>query len=126
MAISQLRSKRKPSGGRYKYLVKKYKNRGSEPILVTISEFKKKIDRIKSGKSKQRLISTNIVNVYDAKEKKHFKAKIESVIESPSNVNYIRRNIMTKGGIIKTDKGIARITSRPGQEGTLNAILLKK
>jgi len=48
------------------------------------------------------------------------------VVESPSNVNYIRRNIMTKGSLIKTEKGVARITSRPGQEGSLNAVLLKK
>ena len=126
MAISQFRSRRKKSGGRYKYLSKKFKNRGEEPILVNINELSKKTDRIKSGKKKERLLSTNIANVYDPKDKKYLKVKITSVIESPSNANYIRRNIMTKGCIIQTDKGVARVTSRPGQEGTLNAILLKK
>jgi len=126
MAISQLRSKRKKTGGRYKYIVKKVKNKGNKPLLVTVNELSRKTDNIRAGRVKYRLLSTNIANVYDPKEKRYFKAKIKSVIESPSNVNYIRRNIMTKGSVIQTDKGVARITSRPGQEGSLNAVLLKK
>ncbi len=126
MAISQFRSQRKSSGGRYKRNSKKLKNIGREPILVTMNKLMRKTDRVRAGKKKNRLLSTDIVNIFDPKIKKHFKAKIESVIESPSNPNYIRRNIMTKGSLIRTDKGIARITSRPGQEGSLDAILLKK
>jgi len=126
MAISQFRAKRKSSGGRYKKIGKKAKNKGKETILVTVNKLSRKIDRVKAGELKYRLLSTNVVNIYDPKEKKHFKGNIKSVIESPSNVNYIRRNIMTKGSLIETDKGIARITSRPGQEGRLNAVLLKK
>ena len=126
MVISQFRSRRKVSGGRYKHIGKKLKNKGSKPVLATVGKLTRKIERIRANKVKYRILSTDIVNVYDSKEKKHFKAKIESVIESQSNVNYIRRNIMTKGCIIQTDKGIARITSRPGQEGSLNAVLLKK
>jgi len=126
MAISQFRGRRKISGGRYRKLSKKLKNRGREPILVTIKKLAKRTDRVKGGRIKERLLNVNIVNVYDPKSKKYVKGKIQSVVESPSNVNYIRRNIMTKGSLIQTDKGVARITSRPGQEGSLNAILLKK
>jgi len=126
MAISQLRAKRKASGGRYKYKEKKLKNMGRVPILVSVNKIRRKTDRVRSGDIKFRLLHTDIANVYDPKSKKHLKAKIQSVVESPSNVNYIRRNIMTKGSLIQTDKGVARITSRPGQEGALNAILLKK
>ncbi len=126
MAISQFRSKRKPSGGRYKYISKKLRNKGNKALLATIGAFKRKIDKIRGGHVKYRILTTNVVNVYDPKDKIYFKATIESVVESPSNPNYIRRNIMTKGSLIKTDKGIARITSRPGQEGSLNAVLLKK
>ena len=32
---------------------------------------------------------------------------------------------MTKGTIIETEKGKAKITSRPGQEGSINAVLVK-
>ncbi|MFH1511592.1 MAG: 30S ribosomal protein S8e, partial [Candidatus Woesearchaeota archaeon] len=33
-------------------------------------------------------------------------------------------NIITKGTIVDTDKGKVRITSRPGQDGTLNGVLV--
>ena len=39
-------------------------------------------------------------------------------------LHYMRRNILTKGAIIKTELGDARITNRPGQDGVINAILL--
>ena len=77
------------------------------------------------GSKKSRLLSSDIVNVYDPKTKKYEKLKIETVKENPANSNFIRRNIMTKGAIVKTSKGNARITSRPGQEGSINAILVK-
>jgi small subunit ribosomal protein S8e len=37
----------------------------------------------------------------------------------------VRRNIVTKGAIIETDAGQARVVSRPGQDGQVNAVLLE-
>ncbi|MEK6848627.1 MAG: 30S ribosomal protein S8e, partial [Nanoarchaeota archaeon] len=42
----------------------------------------------------------------------------------PANRHFIRRNIMTKGSVIDTELGKARITSRPGQDGVVNAVLI--
>ncbi len=53
------------------------------------------------------------------------KAKIETVEENSANPNYVRRNLLTKGAIIKTEIGRARIVSRPGQDGVINAVLLE-
>mgnify|MGYP001764684047 CR=1 FL=1 len=50
--------------------------------------------------------------------------EIENVVDNPSNVNYARRNIITKGAVIETSAGRARVTSRPGQTGQVNAVLL--
>ena len=36
-----------------------------------------------------------------------------------ANRHYVRRNILTKGTVITTDKGNAVITSRPGQEARI-------
>mgnify|MGYP001564318824 CR=1 FL=1 len=124
MAISQFRARRKITGGMYRKKRKKVRNRGGISILVGIGTTKRKVVRGRAGNTRLGLLSNDVVNAYDPKIKKYVKAKIEAVIESPSNRNYIRRNIMTKGSIIKTDKGNARITSRPGQEGSLNAVLL--
>ena len=61
----------------------------------------------------------------DPKTKKYSRVKIDQVIDNPANRNFVRRNILTKGTIIKTSKGNAKIVSRPGQEGMLNAVLIK-
>jgi len=125
MAIQQKRSKRKPSGARY-VSIKKKKQRylGSLPTMTKVDPLKRISERMMGGAKKQRLLTCDVVNVYDPKSKKHFKVKIEGVEGNPANRNFIRRNILTKGAVIKTSKGEARITSRPGQEGTVNAVLI--
>lgn len=54
------------------------------------------------------------------------KAKVKSIVESPDNRHHARMNIITKGAIIETELGKARVTSRPGQHGVVNAVLLQK
>lgn len=126
MAIQQNRSSKKVTGGRYiDFEKKKLKYFGSLPTHTKLGETKVKGARVMGGDKKSRLLSSNIVNLYDPATKKYEKLKIENVIGNPANSNFIRRNIMTRGAIIKTSKGNARITSRPGQEGSLNAVLIK-
>jgi len=69
-------------------------------------------------------IKSVIENVYTGK--KIEKTKIKSVIENKANPQYIRRNIITKGAVIETELGKAKVTSRPGQHGILNAVLIKE
>ena len=125
MGISHKRSKRKASGGRYKKISKKLRNRGGFPTLTVIGTLRKIKKRTHSKIIKEKILSTNSANVYDTKEKKYYKCKIETVLENPSNPNFVRRNIITKGTIIKTERGNARVTSRPGQEGAINAVLIQ-
>ena len=126
MALAQLRSKRKVTGGRYiAFEKKKVKYLGSLPTHTKLGDVKVLHARTMGGSGKNRLASSNTVNVYNTSTKKYEKLKIENVVGNPANSNFIRRNIMTKGAIVKTSKGNARITSRPGQEGSLNAVLVK-
>ena len=60
------------------------------------------------------------------KKEKTTKLKIEAVENNPANKNYTRRNIITKGTIVKTEKGNVRITSRPGQVGLLFGVFLNE
>ncbi len=125
MVIVHTRSKRKPSGGRYKStLTKRKAAKGAQPTLTKISERKTQNIRSRGGNHKTRLLSTNKANVLDPKTKKYEVVGIKSVVETPSNRHFVRRNIIVKGSIIETDKGKAKVTSRPGQEGTLNAVLI--
>jgi small subunit ribosomal protein S8e len=126
MAISHARAKTKPTGGKYKFKVPKKNSRlGSVPTLTKLGKLKKKVVRKIGGNTKERILETDIVNLFDKKTKKYSKAKIQQVLENPANRHYVRRNILTKGTVIKTDKGNAKITNRPGQEGVVNAVLIK-
>jgi small subunit ribosomal protein S8e len=53
-------------------------------------------------------------------------AEIENVAENAANPNYARRNIVTRGAVIETSEGRARVTSRPGQDGQVNAVLVEE
>ncbi len=125
MAIIQSRSKRKITGGRYiSYRKKKLHELGNLPRLTKLGERKSKMLKGKFNIYKQVLLHTNIANVYDPKNKKYTKSKIITIVDNPANRNFVRRNIMNKGAIIKTELGNAKITSRPGQEGSVNAVLI--
>ena len=124
MAISQARSKRKVSGGLYKsHRKKRSYELGNLPTLTKLKETKAKKVRILGGKYKYRLLNTDMINVYDKKTKKYSKVKIKTVVETPANRHFVRRGIITKGTIVDTELGKAKVTNRPGQEKILNGIL---
>jgi small subunit ribosomal protein S8e len=124
MARSQFRSKRKASGGRYHDVrTKKKRELVRLPALTKLTERKLKKIRVKSGTLKQILLSVKKASITD-KKGKTTKTEILNVLENPANPNLVRRNIITKGTIIETKLGKAKVTSRPGQEGTLNAVLV--
>jgi small subunit ribosomal protein S8e len=126
MVVSQYRSKRKASGGRYvPFRGKKKKEMGRLPTFTRIGKRLSKLIRGRGCNKKTILVTAEFANVFDSKTKKYSKIKIEQVVENPANRHYVRRNILTKGTIIKTSKGNARVTSRPGQEGMVNAVLVK-
>jgi small subunit ribosomal protein S8e len=126
MVVLTKRSERKSTGGRYKALrVRKVKNMGRRPTLTKLEDRRTKTIRTKGSNKKKRLLSTNIANVYDPSSKKYQKVKIKNITENPANRHMVRRNIMTKGAVIETELGKAKIKSRPGQSGTINAVLIK-
>ena len=71
-------------------------------------------------------MSEKQVCVTDVKTGKTKKTEILRVVKNPANIDYDRRGVMTKGAVIETPLGQARITSRPGQHGVLNAVLMEE
>ncbi|MBW2981275.1 30S ribosomal protein S8e [Candidatus Woesearchaeota archaeon] len=125
MVVIQRRSKRKSTGGRYHSVRGKRRyEMGRLPTLTKIGETKNKAVKTKGGSKKIRLLTSKTANLLDKKTNKHIKAAIETVVETPANRHFARRNILTKGTIIQTDKGKAKVTSRPGQDGIVNAVLI--
>ncbi|MBU0686187.1 MAG: 30S ribosomal protein S8e [Thermoplasmatota archaeon] len=125
MAIWQGRPKRKPSGGRLRAARKKRRFEiGREKQFTHLGKRKVKMYRVKGNNSKARLLMADVANVVDPKTRVIKKVKILTVKTNPSNPNYVQRNIMTKGATVMTEIGEAVITSRCGQDGVVNAILL--
>jgi len=118
--------KRKDSGGRKVANRKKRRfEKGFFPAETALGKNKSKAMRKHGGNEKLRLLSVNQVNISDASGKTE-KTEILRVIKNPANVDYDRRGVITKGTMIATALGTARVTSRPGQDGKVNAILVDK
>jgi len=116
---------RKPTGGR---LIpargkRKYET-GREQSDTTIAPLRTKKIETLGGNQKMRMLRADVATVADPKTGQTKTVKIETVMDNKANLHYMRRNILTKGAVIKTELGPARITNRPGQDGTINAILL--
>lgn len=127
MALWQGKSRRKTSGGRRRYARKKRKFEiGREQQYATVGSTKRKLYRTKGGKSsKVRVLGAEYVNVVDPKTNKTQKVKIVTVRTNPANPHFVQRNIVTKGATIQTELGEAKVTSSPGQDGVINAVLVK-
>lgn len=65
-------------------------------------------------------------NVSIPSQGKVVKAEIKRVLENPAHVHYARRGVITKGAIIETSIGKAKVTNRPSQEGIINAVLIEE
>jgi small subunit ribosomal protein S8e len=90
-----------------------------------MGERKMKVKRGLGGNSKRRLLATSHANVTDKATGTSEKTKIIQVLQNPANVDFDRRGIITKGSIIETEKGKALVTSRPGQNGVVDAIKIE-
>lgn len=119
-------SVRKVTGGRIRPAQGKRRAEiGLAPADTHIGEDKRKIVRTYGNNEKVRALRALYANVTTKADGKTKKVKIETVVENGANPNYVRRNLLTKGAIINTEIGRARIVSRPGQDGVINAVLVE-
>lgn len=127
MAIWQGRSKKTPSGARFKMSRGKRKAElGREPTATKLGDISTRKSRTRGGNQKIRLTSTNKVNVVNTETNKTEVVEVYNVIENKSNPNFVRMNIITKGAVLETSAGKVKVTSRPGQHGVLDGVLLKE
>ena len=126
MAIWQGKSLRKPSGARAKTnRNKRNMEFGRDPADTKIGDRKTKIIRTKGGNEKIRLANDKNINVVDPKTNKVQVAEIMTVVENTANTHFVRRNIITKGAVVDTSLGKVKVTSRPGQHGMINGVLVE-
>ena len=125
MAVWHKRSDTKKSGGR----TRSYRKSRKYDLGSSFSEPELGDDRVstkdtRGGNSKTVVREAKHVNLANDGEVE--KVEIESVEENPANPNYVRRSLLTKGTVVQTSEGMAKITSRPGQDGVVNAKLVEE
>lgn len=132
-----VKGKRKSSGGirktarrRDKRVASKGGSFTSTKVNVSLEKNKHKTVLGRGNTEKLKLFETKTANVLDREKRKHESLEIVRVIENNANREYARRNIITKGSLIEVKKDSellkAKVTSRPGQTGTVNAVLVKE
>ena len=109
--------RRHPLRSRRKHEIDRFPNEAIIGEQITIT-------RKVRGKNVKTAIKT-IDSVNLAIDSKIKRVKIIKVLENATNNDYQRRGIISKGAILETEEGKCRVVSRPGQHGTVNAILVK-
>lgn len=129
LSVYQGKDWRKESGKKLMPNRKKRKYEyGRYPILTKISEDDNELRylvRVRYGKYKVKLKLAKFANVLDPKSNQIKKVKILDV-ENPNDKNLNRMKVITKNSIIITEIGKAKVLSRPGQDGVINAILIEE
>ncbi len=119
--------KRKLTGGKKRaYRTKKLYEAGGYPAETTLGEPRRKIKKGIGGNIKIKALSDKFASVTDPKSGKTEKTEIIRVVKNAANVDYNRRGVITKGAEIETGLGLAKVTSRPGADGIINAVLTGK
>ncbi len=125
-ALENIR-KRKHTGG----LIKHTRSRRSDEkdtfsVDTLLGDHSVRIKSSRGGNIKVSLVSDNSVNVIDKSTNTIKKTSINRVLKNPSNRDYERRGVITRGAILDTELGKVRVLSRPGQTGIINGILINE
>jgi len=108
------------------YRGKKKYEAGGFPAETILGEPKRKNTRGLGGNSKVKVLSDKFASVTNPKTGTTQKTEITRVVRNGANVDYNRRGVITKGAEIETALGLAKVTSRPGSDGVINAVLITK
>ena len=126
------KSKRKKTGGNRtaarrcdKLLA--WKGGDAAGTIVSEESERRKSRVVKGSVVKVKQHMAKFATVTEKGQKKAMKAEILSVEENAANRLFTRRNIITKGATIKVKvdgkEQTAKVTSRPGQDGVVQAVL---
>jgi small subunit ribosomal protein S8e len=107
------------SRGRRKFEIDRYPNEAVAGAAQIVAR------RTRGNNVKAAFKTAEFANVVDQESNKVTKSKILKVTKNPANRDYERRGVISKGALVETESGTARVVSRPGQNGVVNAILIK-
>lgn len=110
--------RRRPPRTRRKYELDRYGVETLAGTQLTVTR------RARGGHTKSSLKTTDFVNL-SIPGSKVKRVKILKVLENSANSDYQRRGVICRGAILETEDGKCKVVSRPGQDGAVNAILIK-
>ncbi|RLF10747.1 MAG: 30S ribosomal protein S8e [Thermoprotei archaeon] len=127
MGVWHGRDLKKPTGGRIRpHRGKRRREMGSYPTETVAGEDERRVNvRVMGGNYKTRVKVASYVNVSDRSTGTPRKLRILQVVSNPASVGYSRRGVITKGALVKTEAGLVKVSSRPGQEGVVNGVLVE-
>jgi small subunit ribosomal protein S8e len=119
-------NKRKATGGRSRpSRGRRAFERDGFAIEPLVGPSQTRPSRKRGGSTSSGVVYAEMSNVSDHSGKTT-KSKIIRVKRSPANRDYERRGVITKGAVIETEVGEAVVTSRPTDDGVVNAVLTTK
>jgi small subunit ribosomal protein S8e len=124
-AVENLRKRKETGGKRRPYRGRKASEADDYAFETAVGEMASDPKRSRGGKWKFGLRQANKANVFDPSTNRTVKAEIVRVTANPANREYERRGVITRGATIETDLGSAKVTSKPSDDGVVNAVLIK-
>ena len=109
-----------PNRTRRKFEIDRYPNEAIAGPTQNITR------RVRGNNIKIAFKTSEYANINDQDNKKTVRSKILNVSKNPANKDYERRGVITKGAVLETEIGMAKVLSRPGQDGIINAVLIKQ
>jgi small subunit ribosomal protein S8e len=100
---------------------------GSNPLMTKLGPVRTRAEKAKGGMDKLRGLAAEYANVYDPASKVTKRVRITDIIANTASPHFVRRGIITKGATVETELGLARVSSRPSQQGgVVNAVLIEE
>lgn len=124
-AVENLRKRKLTGGTRRPNRSRRAFEADNYAFETAVAETIRSAKRKRGGALSYGLRSTDTANVYDSSSGKTVKTKIVRVTANPANREYERRGVITRGATIETELGTAKVTSRPSEDGVVNAVLVK-
>src|SRR6476661_2538206 len=109
-----------PNRTRRKFEIDRYPNEAIVGPTQNISR------RVRGNSIKIAFKTSEYANINDQDNKKTVKTKNFNVSKNPSNKDYERRGVITKGAVLETEIGLAKVLSRTGENCINNSFLIKK
>lgn len=124
-AVENLRKRKLTGGKRRPNRSRRAFEADDYPFEPVVGDVVRDPKRTRGGTLQYGLRGANEANVYDSASGKTMKTKIVRVTANKANREYERRGVITRGATIETELGAAKVTSKPSDDGVVNAVLLK-